>query len=186
MLILFCSVRTSAGDETGISVTEQFGQAGIDMLDKVVRIYVDATPGLAKQVLDGRDRVLLGLDEAQVLRACQSTNVRRAIVIQVHKLEFSSDAAVDRFSWALLGGITLGLAMPFVALERWHGGVALKATLYLYEVGKGFTRQTRYDQEHATHGCCLPGWPAVLEGVLPWAASHLGSELTQAVARLAS
>lgn len=179
-------VTTSPGQTVSLPTSYQFGQAGIEMMDKIIRVYVDAAPGLGKQVVDGHDRVLLGLDETQVLRACQSAGVRRAIVMQVHRLEFSSDAAVDRFSWALLGGLTLGLAMPFVALERWHGGVALKATLYLYEVGKGFTRQSRYEQEHATQGCCLPGWPAVLKGVLPWAASHLGAELTQAIVKLAS
>ena len=179
-------VTTTPSQTVSLPTSYQFGQAGIDMVDKIVRVYVDAAPGLGKQVLDGSSRVLLALDEAQVLRACQNANVRRAIVMQVHRLEFSSDAAVDQFSWALLGGVTLGLAMPFVALKRWHGSVAMKATLYLYEVGKGFTRQSRYDQAHATQGCCLPGWSAVLEGVLPWAISHLGAELTQAIAKLAS
>jgi len=179
-------VSTTPGQTASLPTSYVFGQSGIDALDRVVRAYLDAVPSVGKQVLDGHEQVLLDLDEQQLARACQRAGVQRAVVMQIHRLEFTSDAGIDQFSWALLGALTLGLAMPFVALERWHGALSLTARLYLFEVGKGLTRQRRYQREHRAQGCCLPGWASVVHGVLPWALSHLASDLTQTILQLAS
>lgn len=173
------------GGTADITTSYTFGTAELAALRTELVMDLGRTPGVGERVLDGQSLGGDPLDPAVLDRNTREAGVRRALVVEVEQLHIRSDAQSDWLGWAYLLGGTLGLASPFIPLERWNATLEFEAELHLYERGRGMVARERIDQSYHTDGPGLPGWRSVMNGAVPWAFSHASADIAEAGLRLA-
>ncbi len=125
---------------------------------------------------------LVAVDDQNLERLADQLGVDRVAIVELTSYSFESDADAKGYLWATLGGLTLGLALPFIPLERWNAAVHLTGDVYLWEAGRGLVSRVPLDLDYYQRGPGIPSYRRVLSGVSTWADTMIAEEILDAVA----
>lgn len=179
------STTTYDRNEVTVTTGNTLGSAFVEDVDATIGRFASSSSAFRGVRFVDIDNVL-GMDDRSLGRLAKDAKVRRLAWFDLSEYEFNTDTQAKAMTWAYLGGLTLGLIVPFIPLERWNASVSVGGDVYVWEAGQGIVRRRAFDETYYQRGPGVPGYNRVLSGVSGWADTKIAEDLLEAYAELAN
>lgn len=182
----YSSYTTTTYDDNTVTVTtgNTLGSDMVEDVDEVVARFARESTAFRNVPIVPVGEVV-SFDHRGLKRAADGRKVTRLVWFDLSEYEYWTDTQSDAMAWAYLGGLTLGLSLPFMPLERWNASVSISGDVYLWESGEGIVKRQAFDQAYRQRGPGIPGYQRVFRGVGSWADTRIAEDLLEAYATIA-
>ncbi len=177
---------TTTYDDNEITVTtgNTLGTSFVEDLDEQIGRFMGQSRAFDEvTVVDVG--TLVAMDYDSLARLADRHGVDRIAIVELDSYTFETDTDAKASLWAYLGGLTLGLALPFMPLEKWNAEIHLTGDVYIWETDQGIVARQPLDLDYYQRGPGIPGYRRVLSGVSIWADTKIGHDVLKAVAKAA-
>ncbi len=175
---------TYSTNEITITTGSTLGTDFVEDLNEQIAYFMGRSEAFSQVRVVDVDS-LVAVDDHNLERLADDLGVNRVAIVELASYSFESDADAKGYLWAYLGGLTLGLALPFIPLERWNAEVHLTGDVYVWEAGRGLVSRVPLDLDYYQRGPGVPSYRRVLSGVSTWADTMIAEEILDAVAAAA-
>ncbi len=135
--------------------------------------------GAAPALID--PNTVVSYDDHGFARLAHDERVNYVAIVEVSDYQMSTDAGRDSLAWAYVGAGTLGLAAPFIPLERWNARTVFTGNVYIWKDGEGLVARQPLNLKFSARGPGVPGYKRVASGVGKWADSKIAEAVQQAL-----